>query len=77
MKMDDDLTKQLEFLKILALMERWSAYIVKAEKEKMGHEKFLRYVISESYAARITFCQEDTHHPCLDSRGADHVDVLL
>ena len=43
----------------------------------MGHEKFLRYVISESYAARITFCQEDTHHPCLDSRGADHVDVLL
>ena len=57
MKMDDDLTKQLEFLKILALMERWSAYIVKAEKEKMGHEKFLRYVISESYAARIAYAK--------------------
>ena len=40
MKMDDDLTKQLEFLKILALMERWSAYIVKAEKEKWGMKSF-------------------------------------
>lgn len=58
MKMDDDLKKQLDFLKIHALMERWPAYIAKAEKEKMGHEKFLRYVISESYAARIAYAKK-------------------
>lgn len=56
--MDDELKKQIEFLKIQDLREQWPKYIAKAEKEKMGHENFLSYVISESYAARIAYSKK-------------------
>lgn len=56
--MDETLTKQLDFLKIHALKEGWPAYIAKAEKENMGHERFLRHVVSESYTARLAYAKQ-------------------
>jgi len=53
--MDEELIKQLDYLRITGLKERWHDYIEQGEKKELGHERFLRQVVAESYHAQIAY----------------------
>lgn len=54
----DELPKQLDYLKIRGLAESWADYVKAGEKAGMGHERFLRHVVAESYAAKRAYARE-------------------
>ena len=56
--MDDELLRQLDYLGIRGLKDRWSDYVAHAEKEGMGHDRFLRHVVAQSYAHRRAYARE-------------------
>jgi DNA replication protein DnaC len=55
---DDDLDKMLTYLGVRSLRERFSEYVSAGEKQDMSHDKFLRYVVSESHAAKLAYAKE-------------------
>jgi len=54
----DELTVQLDYLRIKDLKENWQDYVAAGEKGGMGHDGFLRHVVAASYGAKRSYARE-------------------
>lgn len=54
----DELPDKLKYLAIRGLQEHWAEYVAHAEREGMGHEAFLRYVVQRSYDERRAYARQ-------------------
>lgn len=56
--MNEELEKQLDYLKIKDLKENWNEYVAHGERKGMGHDGFLHHVVGKSYGAKLSYARQ-------------------